>query len=366
MLGIFGLAGNSKAAPAITSPTPTTGWVHGSSMTISGSGFGIKNPVEPLFWDPVDGMYSGLSNGDRIPVGDSYKWPGGYSTATGYNSPYYKITNPRGKWIAKYSNNPSSNNDAVAERAAVGGLNFPEIGSGIMYATWWNWIGSNGTLDNSQNKFTRFTYNGQWEVAVVVWSPEHNSGYDFAGYSRFVGYHDPSVNRGDWNRMEKTIDNNAAPYHPRVKLYVNNAEISDCYSGKTGCMSGGSVEGNLANINGIGAIGWMPEFDFTSDCATVDFGEIYVDNTLAKVEICDASTKSDSNHCEIQIPQTTWNDGQIQIKVNQGSFADNSNAYLYVLDANGMPNANGKQITFGSDGGGDTTPPNAPAGLSVI
>jgi hypothetical protein len=332
---------------------------------VYGSGFGNKNPVAPLKWDPVDGMYAGLSNGDRIPVGDYYPWPEGYAGI----APHYKTINPRGKWTAKYSNNPLSNNDASTEKAAVGGIEFSEIGSGIMYVTWWNWISSDGTLENSQNKFTRFTPNGQWAIAAVVWSPDHSSGYDFSSDHTFVAWHNSYVNRGAWNRMEKTLENGFAPYHPRIRLAVNNEEFLDCHSGKSGCMSGGAIVGSLANINGIGAIGWMPEFDFTEDCATVDFGEIYVDNTLARVEICNANTKSGSNHCEIQIPQTIWTDnGQtngasLHIKVNQGSFTDNAPAYLYVIDASGTASA-GKPVTFGSSSS-VITPPAAPSGLSV-
>ena len=110
----------------------------------------------------------------------------------------------------------------------------------------------------------------------------------------------------------------------------------------------------------------------TFDDPVVDWGEIYADDTQARVEICNASTFSNSNHCEIQIPQTTWADnGQtngatLQIKVNQGSFPDGSSQYLYVVDASGTPNAVGKQITFGSGGVSDTVAPSAPSGLSVL
>jgi hypothetical protein len=104
----------------------------------------------------------------------------------------------------------------------------------------------------------------------------------------------------------------------------------------------------MADIDGIAAIGWMPEFDFTPDSATVDFGEIYVDNTLSRVEICNANTKSVSDHCEIQLPETTWNNNQVQIKVNQGSFSNGQNAYLYVIDSSGIVNQNGFLVTIGS------------------
>ena len=52
---------------------------------------------------------------------------------------------------------------------------------------------------------------------------------------------------------------------------------------------------------------------------------------------------------------------QLEIKVNQGSFPDNSSAYLYVVDAGGNVSP-GTKITFGSSSAGsnDLNPPPAP------
>lgn len=90
--------------------------------------------------------------------------------------------------------------------------------------------------------------------------------------------------------------------------------------------------------------------------------DIYVDTTRSRVEICDSALWSARNHCEIQIPQNTWNDSQIQIKLNKGTFTNSSSAYLYIIDENGNPSA-GYPITFASQT--DFTAPAAPSGLSV-
>lgn len=347
------------AAPSISGTNGS--FVHDQSVTIFGGGFGTKSPVAPLMWDAVDGMYSGLTNGDRIPVGGLNPWPEGY----GGVAPYYKTLNARGKWTAKYSNNPTSNhNAAVFEKGAVGGKYFPEVGSGTMYVTWWNWVGLNGALNNSQNKFVRFTPYGTWDTSWAIWSPGFSHGGNFPGTYTVAGYHNEGVIRGEWNRMESIIDNAFSPYHPRLLWSVNNEMILDCYSGKTGCTSGGASLGSTENINGMSGFGWMPEFDFTPDCATVDFGEVYVDKTQSRVEVCNANTKAASTHCEIQIPHTTWSDGQLQITVNQGSFADSSNQYLYVIDSSGDANVNGYSINFSAVN--DITSPANPSELNVI
>lgn len=91
----------------------------------------------------------------------------------------------------------------------------------------------------------------------------------------------------------------------------------------------------------------------------MDWGEIYVDNIRARVEICNNSNKAQANHCEPQILQTTWNSTTIGVKVNQGSFADNSPQYLYILDSAETVNVSGYPLTFGSSGGGEKCPPKA-------
>ncbi len=78
--------------------------------------------------------------------------------------------------------------------------------------------------------------------------------------------------------------------------------------------------------------------------------------------IGNASTYASSTHFEMQ-PPTAWSDSSVTVTVNQGSFADGSTAYLYLIDANGNVSA-GNQITFGSSGfstSGTKEKPSAPA-----
>jgi len=54
--------------------------VHGENMSISGSDFGIKSPVEPYFYDDLKySVYEDLVSGDVVPTGsadDGYFWSG--------------------------------------------------------------------------------------------------------------------------------------------------------------------------------------------------------------------------------------------------------------------------------------------------
>jgi hypothetical protein len=73
--------------------------------------------------------------------------------------------------------------------------------------------------------------------------------------------------------------------------------------------------------------------------------ELYVDVNPTRVEVCSGATWEDRGKCEIQVPQNVWDSNSIQIKINQGTFADGADAYLFVVDANGNA-SNGYPISF--------------------
>jgi len=99
--------------------------------------------------------------------------------------------------------------------------------------------------------------------------------------------------------------------------------------------------------------------------------EIYIDNTPARIFISSTSNIISStdygsnNHREIQVP-SSWATGSIQFTLNQGTFADNSTNYVYVVTNTGAI-SNAYEITFGASGGGpdDETAPTAIGNLTV-
>ena len=78
------------------------------------------------------------------------------------------------------------------------------------------------------------------------------------------------------------------------------------------------------------------------------WGELYIDNTLARIEIGNNSDFESCTHREIQIP-VSWEDGGISFKVNQGSFALGENLFLFVVDAANSA-SEGIPIEVGSQG----------------
>jgi chitodextrinase len=74
------------------------------------------------------------------------------------------------------------------------------------------------------------------------------------------------------------------------------------------------------------------------------YDRIYIDKSIARVELGNASTYSASNIREVQIP-SSWG-STIQITINQGLFTSGQTAYVYVTDNNGNVNSTGFPVTI--------------------
>ena len=92
--------------------------------------------------------------------------------------------------------------------------------------------------------------------------------------------------------------------------------------------------------------------------------DLYLTSSWARVEIGNATTYATSVHREIQAP-TSWSSGEIQFQLNQGSFPDGTQAYLYVTDENGIVNSAGFPLLFGGGPRSDATPPAAVTTLTL-
>ena len=72
---------------------------------------------------------------------------------------------------------------------------------------------------------------------------------------------------------------------------------------------------------------------------------LYGDTVYNRVMIGNQATLKESIQREIQVPQT-WSDSVISIVINQGTFATDTMAYLFVVDAHNV-SSSGIQLTFG-------------------
>jgi hypothetical protein len=111
----------------------------------------------------------------------------------------------------------------------------------------------------------------------------------------------------------------------------------------------GDFETNNGNLSGEWNIGNY--FSSASNSTWADFDDIYLDHTLARVEVGNAGRYENCSIVETQIP-VEWSDRSIEFKVNSGAFPSGSLAFLYVFDKEGRVNSVGYPITFGTAGGG--------------
>jgi len=92
---------------------------------------------------------------------------------------------------------------------------------------------------------------------------------------------------------------------------------------------------------------------------TLYIDDVYIDDTLSRVELCAGSTWAAKGNCEIQIP-SGWQASSVTVTVNQGNFAAGGRAYLYVIDSTGTANSSGLGITIGTTYGASDNPSDVP------
>ncbi len=121
------------------------------------------------------------------------------------------------------------------------------------------------------------------------------------------------------------IDSAIEPIYKWISC-PGDSRCDQCPAGASGC--------SVNNEN------WLParQDEFFYD-------NIYIDKSIARVEIGNASTYGASTRREIQVPMS-WNNGSIQFTVNKGGLSSGQTAYIYVLDSNGNVNANGYPVTI--------------------
>lgn len=350
----------SSASPVINSSSGSI--VNDSVVTINGSGFGTKSSVSPTYWNNLESETIGAG----LPGWSIANAPGGVVTAadkwSGNKSLYFAFKNDNWNQLLKDMGSASPKWFFHFKVR----MNKNDTNSRFQWKAWRISSSSDGYAWNTEDS-TAVMYN-DWFWQTSGWFNTSTFTYfNNAGspsYTQASFDYADSVLLNQWQTLEQYVQMSSAPLAAdgitnvwrdgRLVIGKTNHVTHDAGSGQWRYVLIGQSINNELDANGLDANG-VNDIDMYYD-------DLYIDNTQARVEICSGSAWTARGTCEIQIPQTTWNDTQIQIKINQGSFADNSSAYLYVVDENGNVNANGKSVFFVSD---DLTVPAAPSGLIV-
>jgi len=353
-LACLSISHGSTAAPSISSTSGAL--LHGNSVTISGSGFGTKATAAPLKWETFEDGVAGTN------VTTTGYWSVQYSTEDNvvfdngtYNSTRHSESDMHVRWIrdsrlgASYSFYRENVGFASTRKAYVNLWVYIDYGAGdddgwqlkMMYL-------HKDSLHSSKPMFSlkAWTYDSH-TTSQLQWHYCDDGTY---GYTVYTMYGDASMMpEGHWVNLVMEYMDSSAPdvADGFARFYHSDALGSDpyCVGTKSGITTRCEAEGVTGYVNCL-SMGYLVTNGGASPEATTYWDDVYMDNSWARVEIGDASTYANCKHREMQIP-TAWSAGSVEINVNQGSFADGQNCYLYVVDESGVMNPTGYPLTVG-------------------
>lgn len=334
------------AAPAITSISGTV--ADDQTIVISGSGFGANNMRVEWLGGSSGAIESGAVGSDFKDISRS-GWaedlfPGVFDTSRVY----------------------SGKNSLLFDSAAMGndgrfgmhydtGSNFPELYTS--YVTYFDNMG----VSNGQWKMIRYNYTNSVmdtntpNILLSNWSGAPGDMYTIFNGTATGSEGDRSIFMSNtlppangWYRFEAYIRPSSQAGASDGELWVRTTRISDGaqvgygrYANVRTYSSGESKRYRYVTFqnyqgNGFGSTGtkvWMDD--------------LYISQTQARVEICNAATWTACTKKDIQ-PPSAWADNRITVKVNKGGLGSLSGAYLYVVDGTGAVNSAGYPLVAGA------------------
>ncbi|HOW35200.1 MAG TPA: fibronectin type III domain-containing protein [Candidatus Omnitrophota bacterium] len=349
------------AAPQITSAAGS--FVQNASVVITGSGFGVKNPAEPLKWD---GFESGVI-GQRVGNG----W---YTERRAGDYPLYSDEKPRGLSLVSVKQDYTTPNQYNCNF----GLYNPS-GSTKYFVSFHMYAEIDPTAQDKSRNFKLMSLRqggaGDWGVPGNYAEFRHDMyPINGSGHSYFADYDNRSIHNnytngyalmpGAWHHYQYFFKANDeigvanAYYYRWLDGELKASQMNDLVQNRT---ASAPLWTNVF-LNGY----YARDNCTTSGCpANFWVSDVYIDTTAARVEVCEGSAWNARGNCEMQIP-SAWNNNSLQIMVKQGALASGTPKYLYVVNENEQANQQGFPVTFGGSGNpppADTIAPLAPANL---
>lgn len=334
----------------------------GSTVTLSGTGFGTKTQAAPIQWDNFEAGTVGAviqtptigttwGNPEDVRYTSSVTRTGSarsslhdFTTAGVYNQALIK---DGGTWGSLFI--------SFWYRTDYGSLTayngFPSRNYKIFRVE-----GDNGTKTGDQGigvpivsyeKRGVGTAPGALEIALrAQYSPTLQEG-TFYGSSIAWAHQ-------QWNKVEMYL--NVVDGQKDIKVYENGVDVSPSKSssGWTNCFSP-YMGGDNSRFNEIHLGEYFSRDNGAS--ANLYMDDVYIDTSLQRVELCSGSSWANRGACEIQ-PATSWSETSVAVTLNTGAFTTGTTAYLYVTDGAGDSSPLGSPVEIGGSGGeDDTTPP---------
>ncbi len=329
------------AAPDVTSVSSAS-LLDGAVFTLDGGGFGAKEHDAPLKWDD----FTGGNPGDVVSGWHTESHVAGYEPR--YSTERTRVPGGQSSFQEFFAGPEGNQYNST--------LGFCEQQIGRIYISGWfyNETGG-GPSRNVKILALRGGRPGMWSLpnGRMDLYPSTSSGHayvaDCSGTERGDDWSlHGDIYSGAWHRLEVWFDIGTPTGGGEFMIWRDLnvwASVDGTFIDDPSCM--------LTNIY------FMSYFAVDTNDASMDWywDEIYVDDTPARVEIGDAPTWDACEHREIQVPQS-WSADRITVAANQGSLPAGSQLYLYVVDANGVTNAEGFPVSF--QAGADPGPPGPP------
>lgn len=351
---LLAVAGSAFAAPSVTGVSGTVS--NGESITITGTDFGTTGPTVVLFDDFEKGTNGNIisTSADSAQVGE---WD---SVEASPDHPKYSNAFAHSGSLAMLSDQASSDGghwSAVSFTAST-----------RVFASFWVYLGSSdevpgtgeggganwklgdvnaGELASPSSQYTTCVTLSDLPPGGAFQSP--GAWYGSSGLTD-GGYCDTTWVKGRWHRFDAYFIGSTGTSGADYLWEMNSATAYNNIWSQTG----------MTNLQSADSAGWKI-FRLHSYARQDSNGQCYYDDVyvatgsaaLARVEICNNSTYTNSTNCAIATP-TSWANTSIVATVRQGSFGASDSAYLFVVDSSGTASA-GYAVTFGS--GGETPVP---------
>ena len=350
------LAATAAAQPSISSGSGTV--ANGQAYTITGTGFGSHDnygsPNGPWLNAGWNSFETSLTSGGWAPDGFD---PGNVNLST---------SSPRGGASGQFFRKThTTGHQQGSEQFIHSGTN------GVFYTSfWYRESASSPELGNAAcSKYFRHY------MADAVTFPAYNF-YFGPAFENGTGFVTPPA---ELNRYSGTAAFGGDPYHPQnlwrfmeVIEFLGTAtsDASSIYGSAdyfehrlnntrllrrgTGLTSNHiDAEGTDTNENqrwvGSAGAGTADGHDTAlgshlcdseASSAYMDFDDVYISYTIARVMCGNASTFATSTAFEMQLP-TAWSSTSITVTLNRGALSSMGACYLYVINEDNEVNANG-------------------------
>jgi len=328
---------------------------HGNDYFINGNGFGVKDPVRPSIWDDFE---DGIDTQSDINGWNDF-WDGDLP-------PAYTSLNSRGHHslnvLTQFWGEGTPGKTDMQQGARIGWPEDIDFTNGYLSF----WLRSEVQLHGGALAVPRSVKLLAWFGNIVVeygtplGPPKLRSvcterivceeGVDASMKS--FGYADENFSGIDPSENAWKYDEKHHRYQSYHEFHGMNVPTSFWEISIDNALWG-SIEGVFADsttFEPLDQYEWVRRFFISyykgyegEGCGVgtseyqIYLDEVYADTTQARIELCDTSSwsnRSDS-HCEIQIPNTTWNDTQVKFTANLGSFEANQDVHLFVIDETG-------------------------------